>query len=139
MPFGSKKKVPTSSGVSVINTPVWRLAESSVGNSRFFTFVLISSIASVLLQASLILVSVSKLPPQLPIFYSMPWGEKILAAPFMIWILPASCGFVFVVNYFLATFWVRDDLFLMRVLLTFSFLVSVATFYDLVKIVSLLT
>lgn len=98
----------------------------------------IFSVVSILAQSSLILVSWGKLPPQVPLFYSMPWGEQILAAPLFLWILPSVAFFSLTVNYLLARIFAGEDIFLLRVLVICTFLVVLTTLYDTVKIISLL-
>lgn len=93
---------------------------------------------SILSQASLLLVSWGKLPPEVPLFYSRPWGEQILAAPVFLFLIPAVALLALVVNSLLANLLTGDDIFLRRVLVTFSVLVAVTTLYGTVKIVSLL-
>lgn len=45
-----------------------------------------------------------KLPPQIPLYYSSPWGEEQLAQTFFILILPLSSLAFGLVNLFLAVF-----------------------------------
>lgn len=92
----------------------------------------------VLAQASLILSSWGKLPPQLPLFYSKPWGEAILAPPIALWILPGIALLGTAVNFALIFLLVTGESFLVRILLIFSLLVAVITLYGTVKIISLL-
>jgi hypothetical protein len=103
----------------------------------FFVFSLCA--LSVLAQASLILFSWDKLPPQIPFFYSKPWGEQMLASPVALWILPGVCALLVLVNFSIVIFWIKENIFLWRVLIIFSLLVSFVTLYDTVKIISLLT
>ena len=94
---------------------------------------------AILGQIALILVTWEKLPPKLPLFYLREWGNAMLAPKYALWILPAVSLSTFVVNYSLAFFALRGNFFLMRVLVIFSSVICLATFYDVAKIVSLLT
>ncbi|MDP2632147.1 MAG: hypothetical protein Q8P25_00290 [Candidatus Curtissbacteria bacterium] len=114
-------------------------ASLRVSRDRFSSFVFVFSLLCLLLQSSLILVSWGKLPPQVPIFYSRPWGEIILAAPFWLWLLPGILLMTLIVNWVFAIFFVSSERFLVRVLLLFNLVISTATLYDVVKIISLLT
>lgn len=38
------------------------------------------------------------LPPQVPLFYSLPRGEEQLTTPFVLLLLPGSCAVVFVLH-----------------------------------------
>lgn len=114
-------------------------ASQSLTADRFSFAILIFCILSILAQISLILVSWGNLPPQLPIFYSRPWGEAMLASPLLLWILPTIAVFLTIVNFSVAIFWFKTNHFLMRVLVIFTALVAFATLYDSAKIIALLT
>ena len=106
---------------------------------RFILTILIFSFLSILLQISLILIWWQNLPPQLPLFYSRPWGEAMLASKIFLWILPAIAIFCPLINFLTSLFFFKQNQYLKRVLATFSGLVSFTTLYGSLKIVSLLT
>lgn len=109
-----------------------------VSLDRFSFFIFIFSAASILFLSSLILVSWGKLPPEVPLFYSRPWGEPILAKPLFLWILPTISLGVLLVNFALNNL-VRDEQkFLSKVLVVFALLVSILATYTGTKIISLL-
>ena len=111
---------------------------SSLTSDRLFLSVLIFACISILGQISLFLVSWGKLPPQIPFFYSSPWGEMQLASPFFLWTLPSITILFSLINFLAAIFIVGKYYFLTRVLVIFSALVAFATLYDSAKIISLL-
>lgn len=113
-------------------------AEIKVFSNKFSVAVICVSLISILAQVSLILVSWGKLPPQIPIFYSKPWGNTILASPIFLWVLPAMAVFVCTVNFLIAVFFASENIFLLRVLFIFSLIVTLVTLYDSTKIISLL-
>lgn len=49
-------------------------------------------------QILLVFLSQHKLPPQIPLFYSQPWGEDQLAPKFMLALLPLLCAIILVLN-----------------------------------------
>lgn len=52
-----------------------------------------------------------RLPLQLPLFYSLPWGEEQLGTPLMLLILPSSSLVIGIINFFLAAmFWKSQPL-----------------------------
>src|SRR3989338_551510 len=114
-------------------------ASQSLTSDRFSFSILIFCILSILAQISLILVSWGKLPPELPLFYSRPWGEAILASPLFLWILPTVAAFLTIANFSIAIFWLRTNYFLTRVLIIFTALIAFITLYDSAIIISLLT
>lgn len=102
----------------------------------FFSYVF--CILSVILQALILLVSFGKLPPQVPLFYSRPWGEQILAPPIFLAILPAIAFLTLVLNHFVNLIFAKGDIFLSRVLIWTTSIVGIVTLYNTLKIVSLL-
>jgi len=110
----------------------------SLASDRLLFSVLIFACISILGQISLILVSWGKLPPEIPFFYSRPWGEMQLASPLFLWILPSITILFTLVNFLVAIFIVGKYYFLTRVAIIFSALVAFATLYDSAKIISLL-
>lgn len=111
---------------------------SNLNRDRLTFFTWAICILSILAQTSLLLVSWGKLPPEVPLFYSRPWGGQILAAPVFLFLLPAVALFCLLFNFLLVNFILSGDFFLRRVLLASAILVAVATLYNTVKIVSLL-
>lgn len=102
----------------------------------FFIFCL--CMLSVLIQSLLILTAMSKLPPQIPLFYSKTWGNEMLAPVFYIWILPTITVCIYFLNMFVSKFVIAHDKFLIGALFITSAIVATATFWDTSKIISLL-
>lgn len=96
------------------------------------------AVIAILAQASLFLVSWGTLPPEVPLFYTRPWGEQILAPTIFLWILPGVALLSLILNFILTKILAGDDLFLRRVLALATGLVAITTLYNSSKIVSLL-
>lgn len=105
---------------------------------RFPSITLFFCAVSLLSQISLLAFSWNKLPPQVPIFYSKPWGAGVLASPFMLWIIPGILVLAAAINFSISKYWQLNS-FLIRILFSFSLLIAFSTLFDLVKIISLLT
>ena len=110
----------------------------SLTSDRLTFFILVFCIIFVACQVFLLLASLGNLPPEVPIFYSRPWGDKILGPPYMLWILPIIAAFSVIINYFISSYIVKKIAFLVRTLFVFSLLVSIISLYDVVKIITLL-
>ena len=54
-----------------------------------------------LLQALWFAIYINRLPPEVPLFYSRPWGEKQLTTAHSLLILPASSAIILITNIFL--------------------------------------
>lgn len=107
-------------------------------SDRFVIFFIFGSLFFCAISAFLILFNWKGLPPRLPIFYSMPWGEANLGPRISIWILPGFSFFIILVNLFFINFFVRNNQFLVRILAIVIFMCSFFALYDLVKIIRLL-
>lgn len=88
-------------------------------------------------QSSFIMASWKNLSLEIPLFYSRPWGEAMLASPATLWILPAICFSTIIANFSIARFLLKENFFLSRSLEVASFLVGLMTLYDTVRIISL--
>lgn len=110
---------------------------TNLTGDRFSFLIFLFCVLSILACASLILVSWGKLPPQIPLFYSRPWGEAMLAPPAYLWILPAVAALSVITNYATSNF-LSQNRFLVRILTVFSLLVSLTILYTEVKIIALL-
>ncbi len=104
--------------------------------TRFWSFFI--SILFVVFQVLLIVFYWKRLPPEVPLFYSKPWGNAMLAHLPFIWLIPIlSFCFIFV-NFCIVIFFLREDKFLNRVLCVASLLVGFSTFYGILRILTLL-
>lgn len=147
MIFGKKRTenlAPMIKAQAEINTPSGKRPiqkfyeiEEGVSRDKFSLSVLIFSIFSILLQGLLILINWKKLPPELPLFYSQPWGEKMFARPLFLFILPVIVFVFTALNYWiLLSTW--ENIFLRRIIIAFTFLGSFFCTYSLIKLISLL-
>ena len=90
-----------------------------------------------LLIALTILVLIRFLPPKLPLFYSLPWGEKQLAASQQLFIIPASITLLTLCNLIISWQLHPSQKFFQNILLFSSLLVSVIltiTFFKIILI-----
>lgn len=111
---------------------------TNLSGDRFSFFIFLFCALSILACASLILVSIGKLPPQIPLFYSRPWGEAMLAPGVYLWILPLVATLSVIVNFITGDLVAAQNKFLARVLTIFSLLVCLTILYTEVKIIALL-
>lgn len=106
-------------------------------NDKFRLWSFTALAISILIQAGLIFLSWGKLPTQIPIFYSLPWGNDILAAPMFLWILP-SATLAFGILDFLIIKSISDNKFLSNALVLTVFMMSFMNTFSTVKIIALL-
>jgi len=97
------------------------------------------NIALILLQVGAIITSWRTLPPQLPLFYSRPWGETQLATPFGLFLLPALSLAVFLINFFFTGFIPKEEKLTGQILAAASTVFSLLCLATLAKIIFLVT
>lgn len=73
-----------------------------------------------------------RLPPQVPLFYSHPWGEEQLANPYFLFIFPASILLISVANLIVTSF--SEEQFLKRTLILTSSLYAFLSLFALARI-----
>lgn len=85
------------------------------------------------------LFAIPRLPPQIPFFYSRPWGEDQLGRPYFLWFL--SLGFLLIgfLNITLACLLYEKSSLLARILVWGSVLTALIIGLATFKIISLVT
>lgn len=86
-----------------------------------------------------ILFSYGKLPPFVPIFNQLPWGEQRLGNKITIFIPVFVALLIFVINIFVGTLFYKKIPLLSRILIAIGLLTGALTFLFVVKIILLLT
>lgn len=95
-------------------------------------------IGSILLTLLFLLIYWQKLPPQVPLFYSKPWGEEQLVSPIYL-SLPSGISVTFlVVNTFFASL-LPENIFLKRILVIGAVLASILSAITIIHIVLLIS
>lgn len=104
-------------------------------NALIFRWILILTIG----QLILIFVKFNDLPPQIPLYYSLPWGANGLASSSALFIIPVASIIIFLVNSILAAFSLIKHILFSRLLLIFSLLFSLLSLYTLTRIIFLVS
>jgi hypothetical protein len=105
--------------------------EKSIANQIKVNIVVIS------IQFLAIVFFITDLPPQIPLFYSRPWGESQLTSPLMLIILPIFSIAFFIVDTLLAAAFLEKKIFFSRLLIYSSNLVSIFNLITIIKIIFL--
>lgn len=114
-------------------------AKTGLLRERLNVLVLAVCLILEIAQVLMIILNWSKLPPQIPLYYSKPWGEPMLSSPIGIWLLPAIAFVSIFLNFIVAVFAHKSEIFVARVLVFSSGLVSFISFWAVLKITTLLT
>jgi len=105
--------------------------------TSFWSFVV--SLLFVVFEVLLITFYWKGLPPVIPLFYSRTWGSSMLAQQMFIWLIPAMAFFFIFINFCIVIFFLRENKFLNRALCFTSILVGFATFYGILRTLTLLS
>lgn len=104
-------------------------------NSQLFRW----NIFFILFQLAFLFIKFNQLPPQIPLFYSQPWGESRLAPVTSIFILPSLSILVLIINNLLAVFFLKSVQLLSRLLVAISLIFSLLCAFSLFQITSLIS
>jgi uncharacterized membrane protein len=104
-------------------------------NEKDSKIIFLTNIIFIIAQVLLIFLTQNKLPPQIPLFYSNPWGSNQLADKFMIAILPVLSGTILISNLFLAK--ISKDKVLAKLLNFASLVFSLFCLISIIKIIRL--
>lgn len=91
------------------------------------------------LSLIMLIIKWQKLPPEIPLYYSLPWGEEQLTTPSGLLVLPLSSFFVFFLNFYLASIFLEKEPLLCRILILTGTVFSFLSTLTLIKIILLIT
>jgi hypothetical protein len=124
------KNLPTQTGR--VHT-TWKTIRTNWFISLVHKFVLILFVVSV----GFLLWHWTMLPPMVPIWYSRPWGVDQLASPYYLWVLPISSLVLYFTNFLIAVYVAREHLIFIQMIYLSSLIVSLLSFFALIKILYL--
>lgn len=96
------------------------------------------ALAILLFSLALLIFTWSKLPPQLPLFYSLPWGEEQLGQPILLLVPPIGCLLWGALNFFLAVFCFKQQPLASKILVWSTVILTFLSSLTLVKIIFLI-
>lgn len=102
---------------------------------NFYSFSL--SIGLILIMLFILGINLDRLPPKLPLFYSLTWGDNQLVPASQLVILPLAATLIMLINLVLSWHLHSSQLLLKRLLVISSFIITLMTFITVVKIVYL--
>jgi len=97
------------------------------------------NIIFILSQLAILFVKFNNLPPQIPLYYSRPWGEQQLAPVSSIFILPVLSIIIMLLNNFLAVFFLKSIQLFSRVLVIVSLICSAFAAVAIFQIINLVS
>jgi hypothetical protein len=90
-----------------------------------------------LIEVLLVIITWTFLPPQLPLFYSRPWGEEQLVHPANLFILPGLGLLVFFVNLFVLSFVPKGEKLINQILISIILVFNFLSLITLIQIIRL--
>lgn len=107
--------------------------EKTIG--QFFRW----NIILIIVQFALLFLKLNDLPPQLPLFYSQPWGESQLASASSIFLLPILSLAILLVNHFTAAFLYASHKLFSYLLIVISLICCLFSLISLTQIIFLVS
>ena len=92
------------------------------------------SIILLVLSVFALVIFWNKLSPQVPFYYSLPWGEDQLANPLELWLIPGSILTVIIVN-FLTYKLFKEEVLLRQIAEAITAIFAFLAFFALMRIV----
>jgi hypothetical protein len=93
----------------------------------------------IIFQMVFLIFKFNDLPKQVPLYYSLPWGEGQLAAAASLFLLPTFSIMVLLLNNLIATFFLKTIPLFSYLLTIFSLFFSFLSSISLIKIISLIS
>lgn len=97
------------------------------------------SLLLIAVQVIAIAISWKNLPPMVPLWYSLPWGDEQLASPIWLTVLPGGSIAWQIISFITNVYVTRDHLIFAQILSLASCFLSLFSCIVLVSIVSLIT
>lgn len=101
---------------------------------KFFFWPGLASVALLILTTATFPLSSANLPPKLPLFYSLPWGESQLVDKDQFLLLPATLALINLVNILIASFLHPAQVVLKRTLVLSLFFIDTILVITFIKI-----
>lgn len=95
------------------------------------------SLVLLALQVLVILISWQALPPEVPLFYSRPWGKEQLIRPIGLFLIPCLSFIVFLINFAFLKFTPKKEGLLQQILISTSVLFNLMCLITLIQIIKL--
>lgn len=98
-----------------------------------------ANIFFIILTLAYILIYYGKLPPFVPIFNQLPWGEQRLGSTLTIFIPVGVSLVIFAINIFISAFIYKEIPLISRMFAAISLLAGILTFLFIIKTITLIT
>lgn len=97
------------------------------------------NIIFIIAQLAFLIFKFNTLPDQIPLYYSLPWGESQLASVSALFFLPTFSIVLLLINHLFATFFFNSIKLFSRLLVAFSLIFSIFSFITLFQIINIIS
>ncbi len=97
------------------------------------------NILFIFLELGLLVIKFNSLPPQVPLYFSLPWGDQRLTSVSSLFLLPSFSILILVLNNFISQILFTTSLLLSRLLVVFSLVFSFLSLISLFQIIILVS
>lgn len=123
----------------LLNIPINRKEIASLKEDNFVWLSFLITIVLAVLIIVLIFITWNRLPPQVPLFYSRPWGETQLSPTWGLWLLAIFSFTILGFNLILSLLYFQKNVLIRKILAATSLLFSLLSIITVIKIISLIT
>lgn len=95
------------------------------------------TVSFIIIQISYLVYTLNALPPKIPLYYSLPWGESRLASFTSLFLLPLYSIIILFINSFLAMIYSKKIKVISQLLMLFSLIFTIFATIALFKSVGL--
>lgn len=95
------------------------------------------NIIFIIAQLAFLIFKFNNLPNQIPLYYSLPWGDSQLTAVSTLFLLPTFSIVFLLIDHLLATFFFNSIKIFSHLLITTSLIFSILSFITLFKIITI--
>jgi len=110
-----------------------------IGEEKIFRLSFAIGFFFFLLGTLLLFLKFKSLPPQVPLFYSKPWGEERIPAKIWLWLIPALSLLILFFNFLILPLFLKKERFLVIILSLVSVVSLFLLFWTLLQIIFLVS
>jgi hypothetical protein len=110
-----------------------------IGEEKIFRLSFAIGFFFFLLSTLLLFLKFKSLPPQVPLFYSKPWGEERIPAKIWLWLIPSLSMLILLFNFLILPPFLKKERFLVIVLSLVSVASLFLLFWTLFRIIFLVS
>lgn len=125
-------------GKNIISFPLFHQRLKPLVSQKIFQFILFFPPILQISVLFLLFFLLKQLPPEVPLYYSKPWGTDQLTSPFFLFLLPIGSLLWYFLTLLFITITMHQYRIFAQLMLTFTFLVSTLSALTILNILFLI-